>query len=82
MVCSGALFVVALLRAHRGPRVELPPYRFSESLHAVTSVPKTLNGFAVWVALMIALTIANYGVPIVQLLAAKTNVPAVLYFNR
>jgi cytochrome c oxidase subunit 1 len=82
MVCSGVLFVGVLLRAHRGLRVTLPPYRFSEPLHAVTSVPTTLNGFAIWVALMIALTLANYGMPIVQLLRAKTNVPAVFYFNR
>jgi cytochrome c oxidase subunit 1 len=82
MVCSGALFVLILLRAQRGARVVLPPYRFSEPLHSVNSVPRSLNGFAVWVALMIALTLANYGVPIIQLLAAKTNVPAVLYFNR
>jgi cytochrome c oxidase subunit 1 len=82
MVCSGALFICVLLSAHRGLRVPLPPYRFSESLRAVTSVPATLNGFTIWVALMIALTLANYGMPIVQLLGAKTNVPAVLYFNR
>jgi cytochrome c oxidase subunit 1 len=82
MVCSGALFVWILLRAHRGPRIVLPPYRFSEPLHPVGAVPRPLNGFAVWVALMIALTVANYGMPIIQLLAAKTNVPAVLYFSR
>ena len=45
-------------------------------------MPKALNGFAVWVVLMIALTAANYGVPIIQLMAAKTNVPAVYYFSR
>jgi cytochrome c oxidase subunit 1 len=82
VVCSGALFVGVLLRAHRGVRVVPPAYRFSEPLHAVTVVPKTLNGFAVWVALMMALTLVNYGMPIAQLLAAKTNVPAVFYFNR
>jgi cytochrome c oxidase subunit 1 len=82
MVCSGALFVLILLRAQRGPRIVLPAYRFSEPLHPASSVPRSLNGFAVWVALMIALTLANYGVPIFQLLAAKTNVPAVLYFNK
>jgi cytochrome c oxidase subunit I len=82
MVASGALFVVVLFRAHRGPRIELKRYRFSAPLHPVMSVPKALNGFAIWVALMIALTVANYGVPIAALLTAKTNVPAVFYFNR
>jgi cytochrome c oxidase subunit 1 len=51
-------------------------------VHAVVTVPRALNGFALWVALMIALTVANYGVPIAELMAAKTSVPAVLYFTR
>jgi cytochrome c oxidase subunit 1 len=82
MVTSGALFVVILLKAHWNARMELPPYRFSSPVHALMTVPKALNGFAVWVALMIALTAANYGVPIIQLMAAKTSVPAVYYFSR
>jgi cytochrome c oxidase subunit 1 len=41
-------------------------------------VPVALNGFALWLTLMIALTVINYGYPIVQLLALKGNaVPAV-----
>jgi cytochrome c oxidase subunit 1 len=82
MVTSGALFVGILLRAHWNVRIELSPYRFSSPVHAQLTVPKALNGFAVWVVLMIALTAANYGVPIIQLMAAKTNVPAVYYFSR
>jgi len=82
MVTSGALFVGILLRAHWNVRIELSPYRFSSAVHAQLTVPKALNGFAVWVVLMIALTAANYGVPIIQLMAAKTNVPAVYYFSR
>jgi cytochrome c oxidase subunit 1 len=81
VVASGTLFLIVLSRAQRGPRVELRPYRFSVPVHPVISVPKSLNGFAIWVTLMIALTIANYGFPIAQLMTAKTNVPAV-YYNR
>jgi cytochrome c oxidase subunit 1 len=82
MVTSGALFVAILLRAHWSPRIALPTYRFSLPMHAPVAVPKALNGFAVWIVLMIALTAANYGFPIIQLMAAKTNVPAVYYFSR
>jgi cytochrome c oxidase subunit 1 len=82
MLISGALFLVVLIRAHQNPRAELLPYRFSVPLHAVLRVPAALNGFGLWVTLMIALTVANYGVPILELMAAKTNVPAVLYFSR
>jgi cytochrome c oxidase subunit 1 len=79
LIISGALFVFVLAAAQRGPRVAPSQYRFSEPVHAVVSVPTALNGFAVWVALMIALTIANYGFPIVQLMTSKTSVPAVFY---
>ena len=82
MVLSAALFVVILVRGHRGALVALPRYRYSVALHPDAVVPKALNGFAVWVALMIALTLANYGVPIAQLLTARTSVPAVDDSNR
>jgi cytochrome c oxidase subunit 1 len=82
MVLSAALFVVILLRGHRGALVALPRYRYSVALHPDAAVPKALNGFAVWVALMIALTLANYGVPIAQLLTARTSVPAIDYSSR
>jgi cytochrome c oxidase subunit 1 len=48
-------------------------------VHAVLTVPKALNGFAIWVTLMITLCLANYGVPIAQLLFTNTSVPAVFY---
>ncbi len=82
MVASAGLFVFILMQGHRGTRVVLSEYRFSISLHPLSAVPKALNGFAVWVTLMIALTVANYGVPILQLMTARTNVPAVFYDNR
>ncbi len=81
IVISGALFIVILVRSYSNPRIMLAEYRFSAPVH-VTAVPKALNGFALWVSLMMALTIANYGVPIAQLMFAKTSVPAVFYFNR
>jgi cytochrome c oxidase subunit 1 len=41
-------------------------------------VPLALNSFAIWVALMIGLTITNYGYPILNLaVRADTSVPAV-----
>jgi hypothetical protein len=41
-------------------------------------VPAALSGSALWLTLMIALTVINYGYPIAQLLALKGNaVPAV-----
>jgi cytochrome c oxidase subunit 1 len=82
MLASAGLFVLILLRGHRGAAVTLTPYRFSVALHPMAAVPKALNGFSVWVSLMIALTLANYGVPIAQLMTAKTGVPPVFYDDR
>jgi cytochrome c oxidase subunit 1 len=40
--------------------------------------PAALNSFGIWVALMIALTVVNYGFPIWQLATLEgTSVPAV-----
>jgi len=42
-----------------------------------------LNGFALWVGMMIALTLLNYGFPIFELATLKgTSVPAVFMGNR
>jgi cytochrome c oxidase subunit 1 len=79
---SGVLFVLILVRAHFNPRAELTPYRFSAPVHAALRVPKALNGFAVWVSLMIGLTLSNYAIPIFELMRAHTSVPAVFYFSR
>ena len=42
-------------------------YRFSVPVHPVRSVPLALNSYAIWVALMIGLTVTNYGYPILTL---------------
>ena len=78
LVVSGLLFVVALIRAHRGPRVDPGPYRFAVAVHQPQRLPAALNSYGLWLSLMVFLTVVNYGYPIVQLLATPgTNVPAV-----
>jgi cytochrome c oxidase subunit 1 len=78
LLLSGLLFIVVLLRGQLAPREEAGSYRFSVALHPPVRLPAPLNGFALWVALMIGLTLTNYGVPIVGLaLRADTSVPAV-----
>jgi cytochrome c oxidase subunit I len=78
LVVSGVLFVLVLLRGHMSERITLPEFRFSQPVHAEGRLPVALNGFALWLALMIGLSVVNYGYPIAQLLALKeTSVPAV-----
>jgi cytochrome c oxidase subunit I len=77
VLISGLLFVYILASAFRAPREQVPAYRFSEPLHEVVSVPRSLNGLGVWFALMVALTLVNYGFPIWQLARIPTtSVPA------
>jgi cytochrome c oxidase subunit 1 len=79
LVVSGALFLLVLARGQRAPRVEPGAYRFSVAAHPPQRLPAALNGFGLWLALMIGLTIVNYGFPIMHLLATPgTAVPAVL----
>ena len=77
LVISGALFILVLLRGHSGVRMAPGEYRFSTPVHAPVTVPVALNGFGLWLGLMIGLTIINYGYPIAQLIARGTPVPAV-----
>jgi len=79
LLVSAALFLAVLLRGQRAPRIDPAPYRFSVAVHPPTALPAALNGFGLWLSLMIALTIVNYGFPIVHLLATPgTAVPAVM----
>jgi cytochrome c oxidase subunit 1 len=78
LLASGLLFLAVLIRAEWEPRVEAEPYRFATAVHPPTAVPAALNGFSLWVVLMVGLTITNYGYPIVQLaLRPGGSVPAV-----
>ena len=78
LVASAVLFILVLVRGHLGNRITLPEFRFSTPVHATTRVPVALNSFALWIALMIGLTVVNYGYPIAQLMALpQTSVPAV-----
>ena len=54
-------------RPAHAPRMETEPYRFATAVHPPVAVPAALNGFGLWLALMVGLTITNYGYPIAQL---------------
>jgi cytochrome c oxidase subunit I len=78
LLASGLLFLLILVRGQMAPRTDAGPYRFSQAVHPPVAVPIALNSYALWVALMIGLTVANYGFPIVNLAARQdTSVPAV-----
>lgn len=67
LVLSALLFVGILLRAHRQPRVQPTPFTFSAEAHTGGRTPALLNGYGLWLAMMVGLTLVNYGFPIAQL---------------
>ena len=77
LMVSGLLFIYILAAARKGA-AEPAPYTFSAAAHPGERTPLALNSFAIWVTMMIALTVVNYGFPIAQLATLKeTSVPAV-----
>ena len=77
LAASALLFVVILARAHF-KRAEPAEFNFGVAAHPGLRPPLALNGFALWVAMMIGLTVVNYGYPIVQLaLLKEASVPVV-----
>ncbi|HET7404066.1 MAG TPA: b(o/a)3-type cytochrome-c oxidase subunit 1 [Usitatibacter sp.] len=77
LVVSALVFVYVLATARRGA-ASPETFTFSLPAHPVGRVPSVLNGYALWVSMMIALTVVNYGFPIAQLAVLKeTSVPAI-----
>ena len=77
LVISAMLFVFILARARKVDRAPAL-YRFSEPIHMPAHTPLALNRLGLWVAMMIALTIVNYGWPIAQLaMLDEASVPVI-----
>jgi cytochrome c oxidase subunit 1 len=72
LVVSAVLLVWILARAHRRRDVTAAqPFTFSVEAHPGGRTPALLNRYALWVAMMIGLTVVNYGFPIAQLALLK-----------
>ena len=77
LVFSAALFIGVLLASHRGPTAAISPLKFSLAVNPPRRLPKSLNSFGIWAALVLALTVANYGYPLAQFaFLGKSAVPA------
>jgi cytochrome c oxidase subunit I len=78
LVAFGILVFVVLIRGSMASKGEVEPYHFAQAVHPPVRVPAALNGYALWVTLMILLTITNYGFPVLKLVARTgTSVPAI-----
>ena len=78
-----AVLCVYVLATARRKEDTAAPFTFSALAHAGERTPALLNTFGLWVGMMIALTIVNYGFPIAQLaMLPETSVPAVYMGGR
>ncbi len=77
LLFSAALLLYILIASHRTPAGVMDTPRLSLAVEPPRSLPRSLNSFGIWILLVAALTIANYGFPIAQFLFVKnSSVPA------
>ena len=77
LVISAAIFLYILATSTRQAGT-VPAFTFSQAVHPNTKPPASLNGLGLWLGMMIALTVVNYGYPIVQLaLTEQARVPII-----
>ena len=78
LLASGILLVWILATARKRQGAPVEPFSFSRAAHPHARTPVALNGFGLWLAMMIGLTIVNYGYPIAQLaLLKEASVPVI-----
>jgi cytochrome c oxidase subunit 1 len=74
ILLSAVLLVANLLLTHFQPKAALEGrVRFALAVNPPAHVPRVLNGFAFWNALLFILLAVNYGLPLSQFLFFKQN---------
>jgi len=68
LLTSAILLIVILVRSHFGERVLGAPLRYALAVNPPARVPASLNGFALWNAILLVLMLVAYGYPIGQFL--------------
>ena len=74
ILLSALLLLINLLLTHFQPKtLSEARIQFALAVNPPTRVPRVLNGFAFWNALLFALLAVNYGLPLSQFLFFKQN---------
>jgi cytochrome c oxidase subunit I len=76
LVISAALLILILVRSQLGERILAQPLRYALAINPPARVPASLNGFALWNAIVLVLMLVAYGYPIGQFFILKSSVPA------
>jgi cytochrome c oxidase subunit I len=82
LLTSAVVLIVILVRSQFGERTIVEPLRFALAVNPPVRVPPSLNGFALWNAIVLVLMVVAYGYPIGQFFFLKQHtVPAVEVTN-
>ena len=78
LLISAILLIFILIRSQLGERAVGEPLRYALAVNPPMWVPPSLNGFALWNAIVLALMVVAYGYPIGQFFFLKQHsVPAI-----
>jgi cytochrome c oxidase subunit 1 len=78
LLVSAILLIIILVRSHLGERTLIAPLRYTLAVNPPRQVPASLNGFALWNAVLAVMMVVAYGYPIGQFFFLKSHsVPAV-----
>jgi cytochrome c oxidase subunit 1 len=82
LLTSAVVLIIILVRSQFGERSIVEPLRFALAVNPPARVPPSLNGFALWNAIVLVLMVVAYGYPIGQFFFLKQHtVPAVEVTN-
>ena len=76
MLVSAILLIVILVRSQFGEKRLATQLSYALAVNPPKSVPASLNGFAMWNAILLVLMVVAYGYPIGQFFILKSSVPA------
>jgi len=76
LLVSAILLIVILVRSQLGEKHLATPLRYALAVNPPRYVPASLNGFAMWNAILVVLMVVAYGYPIGQFFILKSSVPA------
>jgi cytochrome c oxidase subunit 1 len=76
LLISAVLLIIILVRSQLGERRLAEPLRYALAVNPPAHVPASLNGFALWNAIVLVLMLVAYGYPIGQFFILKSSVPA------
>ena len=75
LLASAFLLIFVLIRSQIGEAVLPEPLRYALAVNPPVRVPRSLNGFALWNAILLVFMIVTYGYPIAQFFTLKSSVP-------